>query len=133
MRAAAGALAAALALAVAAPAGETASIAPDLANQAGVAQNDQSQDQPSLPDMAGQPEAPKAGEDQHYREREVLDPEIGEWVTEELAEDGASDELASARALLAEGQPKKARKILQQWIKENEGHERYYEAVFLPG
>ena len=132
VRTAAGVLAAALALAVAAPAGGTASIAPDLANQAGVSQGAQTQDQPSLPDMAGQPEAPTAGEDQQYREREVLDPETGEWVTEEV-EDGASDELAHARALLAEGQPKKARKILQKWVKENEGHDRYYEAVFLLG
>jgi tetratricopeptide (TPR) repeat protein len=72
---------------------------------------------------------------QQYRERQVLDPETGEWVTEEGPDEaGPNDELGQARTLLADGQPAKARKLLQNWIKANgEGDERYYEAVFLLG
>lgn len=101
--------------------------AADQALIGGQAQYTQAPQQPAVQP----PQQSSAG--QHYRERQVLDPETGEWVTEEAPEEtGPGDELGAGRALLAEGQPGKARKILQNWIKANgEDNDRYYEAVFL--
>lgn len=73
-------------------------------------------------------------QEQRFRERQVLDPETDEWVDQARpAEEGPGDELAQARALLAEGKPRKARKLVKTWLKQNPDHERYYEADFLLG
>lgn len=79
-----------------------------------------------------------AGESQEekYRERQVLDPDADEWVDEAQAPESAPapvDELDAARGLLAAGQPRKARKLLTKWIKQNPDHERYWEAEYLLG
>lgn len=70
-----------------------------------------------------------------YRERQVLDPEEGEWVDQPVVpETGApAGELDEARRLIAEGQPGKARPLLKKWIKENPDSERIDEAEFLVG
>ena len=73
-------------------------------------------------------------QEQRYRERQVLDPETGEWVDEEpTAEEAATDELGQSRALLAQGKPGKARGLLQRWLKANPEDERSYEATLLLG
>ncbi len=73
-------------------------------------------------------------QDQQYREREQLDPETGTWV-EAPPETSAdpTDPLGRARALLASGQPKEAREILEPWIEQNPDSERYWEGVLLLG
>jgi tetratricopeptide (TPR) repeat protein len=115
-------LAAAVGLMVPGSAGETAAAVPGAVEQAAMAETPQ-------PEQQSQP-----GRGQQYRERQVLDPDTGEWVTEEITEEAPGDELGQARALLAEGTPAKARKLLQSWLKANgEDHERYYEAVYLLG
>ncbi|MGD8454307.1 MAG: outer membrane protein assembly factor BamD [Phycisphaerae bacterium] len=76
----------------------------------------------------------RAAQEQQYGEREVLDPQTDEWVAEAATPEGApSDELSRARALLATGEIRKARKLLDKWIEQNPDHERYYEGVFLYG
>jgi len=73
-------------------------------------------------------------QEQQYRERQVLDPQTDQWVEEQPpASGGPADDLAQARAWLAENRPGKARKLLAKWIKQHPDDERYYEAVFLLG
>lgn len=73
-------------------------------------------------------------QDQQYREREVLDPETDEWQELPPAPPGTPpDELARARALLAEGKARDANRLLEDWVKANPDHERYLEGVFLYG
>ena len=73
-------------------------------------------------------------QEEKFREREVLDPESDEWVTQAPEKPTApADELDQARLLLAEGRPKEAFKLLKQWTKENPDHERYYEGLYLLG
>ncbi len=71
-------------------------------------------------------------QEEQYRERQVLDPERDIFV-DQPAPTTQPDELGPFRALLAEGQARKARKQLQKWLKANGGHERYYEAELLLG
>ncbi len=88
----------------------------------------------ALKDAPKEPAGNKAEQEEQYREREVFNPETGEWVAEPAEPAaGPADELDQARALLAENKPADARKLLQAWIKANAGHDRYYEAVFLLG
>lgn len=81
------------------------------------------------------PAAPDgSGQDRQYRERQVLDPETGEWVDQQRPpKSGPRDELDEARRLLAAGEPKKARKLLEGWLERNSDDDRYYEAEYLRG
>jgi outer membrane protein assembly factor BamD (BamD/ComL family) len=75
-----------------------------------------------------------AGQEERYRERQVLDPETGEWMDEAPQPEAAPvDELDEARSLLAQGEARKARKLLKDWVKNNPDHERYLEGMFLLG
>jgi len=77
---------------------------------------------------------PPGNQDERYGERQVLDPETGEWVDEARPpEAAAADALDEARRYLAQDKPGKARKILKRWLKESRDDERYYEGVFLLG
>ncbi len=77
---------------------------------------------------------PLYGQELKYRERQVLDPETGEWVDQpEQASSAPSDEIVQARALLARSKPAQARRLLQTWLKHHADDERRYEAVFLLG
>lgn len=79
-------------------------------------------------------ESARAAQEQQYGEREVLDPDSDEWVAQPATPEGQpSDELSRARALLATGKARKARKRLDKWVERNADHERYYEGVFLFG
>lgn len=72
-------------------------------------------------------------QEQQYREREVLDPQSDDWRPEPLPPptSAPSDELGEARALLARGEPRAARRMLKKWVKANSDHPRYWEGVFL--
>jgi outer membrane protein assembly factor BamD (BamD/ComL family) len=73
-------------------------------------------------------------QEQQYREREVLDTDRDEWVAQPATAPATPEgELEQARALLAQGQPGQAEKLLRKWIKANPEHERHYEGVFLLG
>lgn len=73
-------------------------------------------------------------QEERYRERQVLDPDTGQWVDQARPPEAApSTELDQARRLLAEGQPKKARKLLKRWLADSADDERYYEATYLLG
>ncbi len=75
-----------------------------------------------------------AAQQERYREREVLDPESGQWVARPAPPPstpvGALDQ---ARELLARGEYKAVRKLLAEWTEQNPDHERYYEAELLLG
>ena len=67
------------------------------------------------------------GQDERYRERQVLDPETGEWVDQAPEPEATpAGELDQARSLLAQGKVRQARGLLKSWVKENPGHERYH-------
>lgn len=69
-----------------------------------------------------------------FRERERLDPTSGQWVAEAPAPLGTPDgDLRAARQALVDGRASDAKDMLENWLKANEGHSRYYEAVFLLG
>lgn len=73
-------------------------------------------------------------QDRQFREREVLDPETGEWVpTTEPVPAGPEGPLDEARGLLARGEPRDARGLLKDWLKENPDDERFYEGTYLMG
>jgi TolA-binding protein len=73
-------------------------------------------------------------QEQRFREREVLDPETGEWVAEQETPDAAAgDALDEARGLLAIGKPRDARKLVNNWLKTIPDDARYFEALFLLG
>jgi outer membrane protein assembly factor BamD (BamD/ComL family) len=75
-----------------------------------------------------------AGEDQRYRERQVLDPNTGTWIDQARPEaEGPVGEVDEARRLVAEGDWKAARPILKKWTKANPEDERYLEAMLLLG
>jgi outer membrane protein assembly factor BamD (BamD/ComL family) len=77
---------------------------------------------------------PAQAQQERYRERQVLDPNSGQWVDEAPAEEVApAGPLDEARRLLAEGEPRKAYKLLEQWTEENPEHERYFEGMYLLG
>ena len=73
-------------------------------------------------------------QEERYRERQVLDPQTGEWVdqTPEPEATPAGD-LDQARSLLAQGKVRQARKLLKAWVKDNPDHDRYLEGMFLLG
>ena len=73
-------------------------------------------------------------QDQQYRERQVLDPDSEEWVAQ-APEPAATPTgtLGQARSLLARGEPKPARKLLEEWVEENPDHEQYFDGLFLLG
>lgn len=72
--------------------------------------------------------------EEHYRERQTLDPESDEWRDTPMeATSQPAGELDEARSLLAQGEARKARKRLEDWVEANPDHERYLEAVFLLG
>jgi outer membrane protein assembly factor BamD (BamD/ComL family) len=73
-------------------------------------------------------------QEQKFRQRQVYDPQTGEWTAEEVTvEEAAGDELAQARVLLAESKPTQARPLLKRWLKANPEDERVNEATFLLG
>lgn len=68
------------------------------------------------------------------REREKLDPSTGQWVAEAPAPLGTPEgDLRAARQALVDGKARRAHGILDDWIEANEGHPRYFEAVYLFG
>lgn len=73
-------------------------------------------------------------QEEQYRERQLLDPEQDTWVDQARPPTaGPLDELDEARRLLAIGQPRQARKLLEPWLVANYDHDRYYEGVLLLG
>lgn len=73
-------------------------------------------------------------QDEKYREREVLDPDKDEWREQAPEPPGTpAGDLELARSHLARGEPRKARKLLKQWLAANPDQERYAEAMFLSG
>lgn len=74
------------------------------------------------------------GQDRQYRERQVLDPETGQWVDQpQPTESAPGDELDQARQWIADGKPRKARKLLKGWLKDHYDDDRYYDAEYLLG
>ena len=77
---------------------------------------------------------PAAGQQERYRERQVLDPESDEWIAQPPQEQAVpAGPLDEARRLLAEGRPRRAYKLLKRWVKDNPDDERYFEGVYLLG
>lgn len=74
-----------------------------------------------------------AVQEEQYREREVLNPDTGEWEPQQPKPQIASGPLGTARLYLVEDKPKAARKLLEDWLEQNAGDERYYEAMYLLG
>lgn len=75
-----------------------------------------------------------ASQEQRYRERQVLDPQRQEWLDQEPPPDASpTNALDQARALLAAGEPKDARELLEDWLDEVPDDDRYYEALYLLG
>lgn len=75
--------------------------------------------------------AAAAPQDERFRTRELIDPQTGQWVA---AGPGALEgPLAEARALLAEDEGRRARKLLSGWLEAHRDDERYYEGVYLLG
>lgn len=90
-----------------------------------------------LPTLASAPAAAgvvAVSQSQQYRERQVFDPQTGEWIDQPPAVEGTPQgDLEIARSLLARDDPGGARRILRRWLKENADHERFVEATFLLG
>ncbi len=63
----------------------------------------------------------------------MLDPDSDTWVDQAFEPATPQGALDEARSLLARGEPKKARKLLETWTEENVGNERYYEGMYLLG
>ncbi len=75
-----------------------------------------------------------SGQEENFREREVLDPVTDTWVRETVpAEIALSGPLAEARGLLAEGKVRKARRQLNGWLDDYPDDDAYFEGVFLLG
>lgn len=74
-------------------------------------------------------------QDERYIERQVLDPSALEWIVSPVDEPLASDPgpIGQARLALLEGRPRDAQKLLEKWLEENAGNDRYYEGVYLLG
>ncbi len=73
-------------------------------------------------------------QEERFRERQVLDPQTGEWVDQARpSEQRPADEIDEARALLVKKKPDEARKLLAQWLKQHPDHERYFEGEYLLG
>jgi len=74
------------------------------------------------------------GQEERYRERQVLDPQTGEWVDQAPEPEATpAGELDQARSLLAQGKARQARRLLKAWVKHNPDHERYLEGLLLLG
>jgi len=73
-------------------------------------------------------------QDEQFRERQVLDPDSDAWVDAPPTQtDPTAAELDEARSLLARGEPRAARKRLEDWMEANPDHPRYTEALYLLG
>lgn len=73
-------------------------------------------------------------QEQHFREREVLDRERGEWVELAPPEAGTPEALLEeGRSLLAQGRGREAKRLLKEWVRVNREHEHYREAMYLLG
>lgn len=71
---------------------------------------------------------------ERFRERQVLDPQSGEWMDADAPEEGApEDELERGRYYLARGAVLRARGLLKRWVAQNPDSERYLEGVYLHG
>ena len=73
------------------------------------------------------------GQEEQYRERQMLDPESNQWVDQPAAPATPQGELDEARSLLARGETKAALKLLKKWTEANPSHERHLEGMFLLG
>lgn len=71
------------------------------------------------------------GQEERYREREVLDPNSPTWVAQ--PPEPEDEPLSRARALLVRDEPREARKLLEDWVEEHRNSDRYYEGVYLLG
>ena len=72
-------------------------------------------------------------QEEQYRERQVLDPETGQWVDQPAEPATPQGELDEARSLLARGESGDALKLLKKWTEANPDHERHLEGMFLLG
>ena len=80
------------------------------------------------------PAPPAAGQEERYRERQVLDPASDTWQDEPIADRGApAGALDEARRLLAEEEYRRAHKLLKGWTRDNPEHDRYFEGMYLLG
>src|SRR5262245_32698821 len=77
--------------------------------------------------------AAAAAQEEQYRERQILDPETGQWVDQPAEPAAPQGELDEARALLAKGKSRDALKLLKNWTEANPGHDRHLEGMFLLG
>ena len=78
--------------------------------------------------------APAAAQEEYYRERQVLDPETGEWTDRAApAAEAVDGVVGEARLLLVQDEPRAAQKLLEAWIADNPDDARYFEAVYLLG
>lgn len=78
--------------------------------------------------------APLRPAQETYRETEVLSPDTDEWEALPAEDAGTpGGALAEARRLLAVGEPRKARKLLEDWTEAHPDDERYVEARYLLG
>lgn len=74
-----------------------------------------------------------ASQQEHFRERQVLDPKSNRWVDSPPPDATPEGDLDRARSLLARGETRAARRILKRWIDKHPDDDRYVEAVFLLG
>lgn len=77
--------------------------------------------------------AAAAAQEEQYRERQVLDPETGQWVDQQVEPATPQGELDEARSLLARGESGDALKLLKKWTEANPDHDRHLEGMFLLG
>ena len=78
--------------------------------------------------------APVRAQDEKFAERQVLDPHSNEWVDQAAPLEGTPEgDIDLARSYLARDKPRKARRLLKKWRKENLDHERFVEATLLLG
>ena len=75
-----------------------------------------------------------AAQEKQYAEREVLDPETDQWAPQpDVAAAAPGDELQQTRVLLAAGEAKRARKLIEEWLETHPDDERCFEGVYLLG
>ena len=76
---------------------------------------------------------PALAQEEQYRERQVLDPETGQWLDQPAEPATPQGDLDEVRSLLAQGKSDDALKLLKKWTEANAGHERYLEGMYLLG
>lgn len=75
-----------------------------------------------------------SAQQEQFREREVLDPQTGEWANIPAPPEAVPNTtLDEARRLLAEGEYRDAEKLLEDWLEDSYDDPRYFEGVFLLG